>query len=54
MRVEEKAARTVKAATAGRYINSLQPTGWSLLLRENLSHDADASRRLNSGVMPLR
>jgi hypothetical protein len=50
MRVEEKAACTLKAATAGRYINSLQPTGWSLLLIENLSHDAVDFRQVNSGV----
>jgi len=30
--------------------NSLNPTGMSLSLIENLSHDAVVSRRVNSGV----
>jgi hypothetical protein len=34
--------------------NSLHLTGISLLLIENLSHDADISRRVNSGVRRLR
>jgi hypothetical protein len=31
----------------------LHPTGWSLLLIENLSHDAVVSRRVNRGVRCL-
>jgi hypothetical protein len=44
----------VKVSNDGRYINSLHLTGWSLSFIENLSHDADISRQVNSGVMPLR
>ena len=35
----------------GRPNKRLHPTGMSLLLIVNLSHDADVSRRVNRGVM---
>jgi hypothetical protein len=48
------ASAELKAFNHGRSNNSFNASGMSLLLIENLPHDAVASRRVNSGVMPLR